>query len=113
MAAVASEMVSTHRDFLLGRKAHGFERVVLGLLIGAILVKVSSWRWIFWFIAIVALPIAVLSAVLIPGGLTTVPDSPETPKPSLLRKINSLDLGGITLLTGMSRSHMFSIIFVD
>ncbi|THG93065.1 hypothetical protein EW026_g8063, partial [Hermanssonia centrifuga] len=37
---------------------------VLGLMIGAIFVKCASWRWIFWFLAILSIPIALRSAFL-------------------------------------------------
>lgn len=72
-------------------------RLVLGLLIGAIFTKLASWRWIFWFIAIIAFPIAILSAVLVPPQTRPADASNQPP---LLQKLNSLDLGGITLLTG-------------
>ena len=74
-------------------------RLVLGLLIGAIFVKLASWRWIFWFIAIIAFPIAIFSAVFVPPQTRPVDASGQ---PTLLQKLNSLDLGGITLLTGVS-----------
>lgn len=71
---------------------------VLGLLIGAIFVKLASWRWIFWFITIIAFPIAILSMVFIPP-----PHSADrSSQPTIIQKLNSLDLGGISLLTGIS-----------
>ncbi|CAE6446291.1 unnamed protein product [Rhizoctonia solani] len=39
---------------------------VLGTIIGAILVEYTSWRWIFWLIAIIAVPISIISTILIP-----------------------------------------------
>ncbi|KAF8599786.1 MFS general substrate transporter [Ceratobasidium sp. AG-I] len=39
---------------------------VLGTLVGAILVQYASWRWVFWFIALIALPIAASCVYLIP-----------------------------------------------
>ncbi|KAF8604038.1 MFS general substrate transporter [Ceratobasidium sp. AG-I] len=39
---------------------------VFGTLIGAILIQYASWRWIFWFIALIALPIAASCLYLIP-----------------------------------------------
>lgn len=73
--------------------------LVLGLLIGAIFVKLASWRWIFWFIAIIAFPIAILSTVFI---LPQTHSADMSSQPTVIQKLNSLDLGGISLLTGMS-----------
>ena len=42
-------------------------RIVLGLVIGAIFVQYASWRWIFWFLAILAIPAATLCLLLIPA----------------------------------------------
>jgi hypothetical protein len=39
---------------------------VLGILIGAVLVQYAGWAWIFWFVAIVGVGIAVISLILIP-----------------------------------------------
>ncbi|GJE88722.1 MFS general substrate transporter [Phanerochaete sordida] len=69
---------------------------VIGLLVGAIFVKLASWRWIFWFISIIAIPIAILSAMFIPPQRH---DDEPLNQPTVLQKINSLDLGGISLLT--------------
>ena len=84
--------------------------VVIGLLTGAVFVKLASWRWIFWFIAIIALPIAVLSAIFVPQQ-----NGPGNPirQPTFLQKLNSLDLGGISLLTGTSKFARSSVPFTD
>ncbi|KAG8684142.1 hypothetical protein FRC11_012555 [Ceratobasidium sp. 423] len=39
---------------------------VLGTIVGAILVEYISWRWIFWFIALIAVPISIICIFLIP-----------------------------------------------
>ena len=72
---------------------------VLGLLIGAIFVKFTSWRWVFWFIAILAFPIAVLSAFFVPPQMRSVDALSQA---TVTQKLNRLDLGGISLLTGTS-----------
>ncbi|KAG8721845.1 hypothetical protein FRC08_009646 [Ceratobasidium sp. 394] len=61
---------------------------VLGTIIGAILVQYASWRWVFWIIAIMALPIAGASIVLIP----TTPRRNDT-------KISQVDFVGVSTLT--------------
>ncbi|KAG8748423.1 hypothetical protein FRC10_005970 [Ceratobasidium sp. 414] len=61
---------------------------VLGTIIGAILVQYASWRWIFWVIAIIAVPIALASVFLIP----TTPRRNDA-------KISQLDFVGVSTLT--------------
>lgn len=39
---------------------------VLGLIIGAIFVQYASWSWVFWFVAMVAFPIAIICFLLVP-----------------------------------------------
>lgn len=73
---------------------------VNGLLVGAIFVKLASWRWIFRFISIVAIPIAVLSTIFIPSQAR---NNDRVRQPIISQKLNSLDLGGISLLTGKSK----------
>lgn len=41
---------------------------ILGLIIGATLVQYAGWPWIFWFVAIVGVGVAVICAFLIPGA---------------------------------------------
>ena len=38
----------------------------LGLIIGAVFVQYASWSWVFWFVALVCMPIASLCVFLIP-----------------------------------------------
>ncbi|KAB5592438.1 MFS general substrate transporter [Ceratobasidium theobromae] len=61
---------------------------VLGTIVGAILVEYASWRWIFWLIAIIAVPIAILCVVLIP----------QTPRNEENKK-STFDFVGVFLLT--------------
>jgi MFS family permease len=39
---------------------------VTGLIIGALFVQLASWHWVFWFVAVVALPMALACFFLIP-----------------------------------------------
>ncbi|PSR75588.1 hypothetical protein PHLCEN_2v9068 [Hermanssonia centrifuga] len=71
---------------------------VLGLMIGAIFVKCASWRWIFWFLAILSIPIALISAFLLPRQKSSAEDDRDRVS-SPLNKLNRLDLAGILLLT--------------
>jgi predicted MFS family arabinose efflux permease len=41
---------------------------VLGILIGAVLVQYASWSWIFWFVAIVGMGVAIICFFLIPNA---------------------------------------------
>ncbi|QRV78217.1 major facilitator superfamily transporter [Ceratobasidium sp. AG-Ba] len=60
---------------------------VLGTIVGAILVQYTSWRWIFWVIAIVSIPSATACIFLIPK--TTGRKG---------AKVSQLDFIGISLL---------------
>jgi len=68
---------------------------VLGLIIGALLIEFLTWRWVFWFVAIIVIPIAITCMFLIPEQAKKVED------PSMLKtaKWKSLDLIGVTDLT--------------
>ncbi|KAG8720151.1 hypothetical protein FRC09_010038 [Ceratobasidium sp. 395] len=61
---------------------------VLGTMVGAIFVQYASWRWIFWLIAMIALPIAAACILLIP----TVPSHDGA-------KVSQLDFIGVSTLT--------------
>jgi predicted MFS family arabinose efflux permease len=39
---------------------------VLGTIVGALLVQYTSWRWIFWMISLIAVPISISCIILIP-----------------------------------------------
>ncbi|OJT09253.1 Cephamycin export protein CmcT [Trametes pubescens] len=77
---------------------------VLGLIIGAIFVQFASWSWVFWFVALVALPIAAICVFLIP-----------TQEPRLETggrmdaRWKSLDMGGVSILTAALILFIFSI----
>jgi predicted MFS family arabinose efflux permease len=60
-------------------------------MVGAIFVQYASWRWIFWLIAMIALPIAAACIYLIP----TTPSHADS-------KISQLDFVGVSTLTGSS-----------
>ncbi|EIN04998.1 MFS general substrate transporter, partial [Punctularia strigosozonata HHB-11173 SS5] len=68
---------------------------VLGLVIGAIFVQYTSWPWVFWFVAIVALPLAGLCVFLIPKQEERYGEEPM----SSSAKFKSLDSVGVSLLT--------------
>ena len=61
---------------------------VLGTIVGAILVEYASWRWIFWVITIIAVPIAITCTILIPK----TPRNEENAK-------STFDFVGVSLLT--------------
>ncbi|KAG9110293.1 hypothetical protein FRC07_008204 [Ceratobasidium sp. 392] len=61
---------------------------VLGTMVGAIFVQYASWRWIFWLIAMIALPIAAACILLIP----TTPSHEGA-------KVSQLDFMGVSTLT--------------
>ncbi|CAL1702783.1 unnamed protein product [Somion occarium] len=67
---------------------------VLGLIIGAIFVQFANWSWVFWFVALIAIPISGLCTILIPPQLKT--DDEDKPAGA---KWKSLDLVGIFILT--------------
>ena len=76
-------------------------RLVLGLIIGAVFVDVApldrGWRWVFWNLAMVALPTGLLSVILIPAQEPVVV-SRRLPKSMWKR----FDLVGVSVLTSMS-----------
>lgn len=60
---------------------------ILGVLIGAVLVQYAGWSWIFWFVAIVGISIAIVCFFLIPNA-----------KRDRSKKVN-FDATGVTILT--------------
>jgi len=60
----------------------------LGVTIGALFVEYTSWHWIFWFIALIALPISMACIILIPA----------TPRQES-HKQSKLGLAGVFALT--------------
>lgn len=71
-------------------------------MIGAIFVEFASWRWVFWFVAIVAIPIGLLCTFIVPNPTKTraIDESAQT-------RWKSLDIAGVSILTGMLQSSNF------
>ncbi|EKM53820.1 uncharacterized protein PHACADRAFT_125786 [Phanerochaete carnosa HHB-10118-sp] len=102
-ASEASWVISacqlTYASFLLVARALGiFGGVggignVLGAIISGLFVQYASYRWVFWFVAIVALPSAIVCLVFIP-------DRHDGPGQSLSQreKLRNLDLVGALIL---------------
>lgn len=74
---------------------------VLGLFIGAVLVRYASYHWIFWFVAIIAIPIAMCCLFIIPREVAKSKDRPD-PRSA---KWETLDPIGISILTGVPHLH--------
>ncbi|TFK97039.1 MFS general substrate transporter [Pterulicium gracile] len=64
----------------------------LGVIVGAIFVEYTTWRWIYWFCTAVAIPIAIL-------GVFMIPAQPEKHAESNRRKLGRLDIPGVTGIT--------------
>lgn len=69
---------------------------VLGAIISGLFVQFASYRWVFYFVAIIALPSAVVC-------LAFIPNQHGEPSQSLSQrdKLRNLDIVGVTLLTGV------------
>ncbi|OBZ72813.1 putative MFS-type transporter EfpA [Grifola frondosa] len=77
---------------------------VLGLIIGAIFVEFASWSWVFWFVALVAVPIAGICILLIPA------QEPRLGDVSLRgAKWKSLDIVGVSILTAALILFIFAV----
>jgi MFS family permease len=61
------------------------------------LVELASYHWVFWFAALVALPMALACVFIIPPQIAKTTDSLE-PEAA---KWKSLDLVGVGILTGI------------
>ncbi|KAG1748162.1 major facilitator superfamily domain-containing protein [Suillus lakei] len=68
---------------------------VLGLMIGAMFVEWASYHWVFWFVAIVAVPVALACVFIIPPEISKTTDNLEP----AAAKWKSLDLLGVSILT--------------
>ncbi|KAL1942302.1 hypothetical protein VTO73DRAFT_6366 [Trametes versicolor] len=77
---------------------------VLGLIIGAIFVQFASWSWVFWFVALVALPIAAICVFLIPTQEPHLEIGGQTDA-----RWKSLDMGGVSILTAALILFIFAI----
>ncbi|KAI0776916.1 MFS general substrate transporter [Trametes elegans] len=78
---------------------------ILGLTIGAIFVQFASWSWVFWFVALVALPIAAACMLLIPAQdphLDGLAGRKEA-------RWKSLDMVGVSILTAALVLFIFAI----
>lgn len=68
--------------------------VALGLVIGAIFVQLATWPWVFYFMAIGALSLAIAAIIFVP-----LPQDKEKLVRPGVAKWKYLDLGGIAILT--------------
>lgn len=64
-----------------------------GIVIGGVVSAQLSWRWVFYLIAIVIIPFSIASFFLLPKEIHGFKQNKEA-------KAQSLDLPGITVLTG-------------
>ncbi|THH31696.1 hypothetical protein EUX98_g2500 [Antrodiella citrinella] len=77
---------------------------ISGLIIGAIFVQFADWRWVFWFVALVAIPVAGFCVVFIPPY-----ESRDTAASTGYAKWRSLDLGGVSILTAALILFIYAI----
>jgi predicted MFS family arabinose efflux permease len=61
------------------------------------LVEWASYHWVFWFVAILALPVALASVFTIPPQISNTSGNLEPGA----AKWKSLDLVGVSIMTGM------------
>ncbi|OAX40409.1 MFS general substrate transporter [Rhizopogon vinicolor AM-OR11-026] len=80
---------------------------VLGLLIGAMFVQWASYHWVFWFVAILAVPAALACVYIIPPQITKTSTEPEA------AKWKSLDLVGVSILTVALILFIFAVTFTS
>ncbi|KAH0835592.1 major facilitator superfamily domain-containing protein [Lanmaoa asiatica] len=80
---------------------------VLGLFIGAVLVQYASYHWVFWFVAIIAIPVALGCLFIIPPEVAKSKVEFDTRN----AKWKSLDLIGISILTGVPHLHKILITY--
>ncbi|KAH7886610.1 major facilitator superfamily domain-containing protein [Phlebopus sp. FC_14] len=69
---------------------------VLGLLIGAMFVQWATFHWVFWFVGLVAVPVALFCFVVVPQDITKSSNNIE---PQSGAKWKSLDAIGVAILT--------------
>jgi MFS family permease len=96
--------VSVYVLFFVSTLADLYSLTVLGLFIGALFVQYASWRWVFWFAALIAVPLAGLCAWLVPPQ--TVTEDRAQPAREKLRR---LDLPGVSMLTATLVLFIFAI----
>ncbi|KAI0791391.1 major facilitator superfamily domain-containing protein [Abortiporus biennis] len=80
---------------------------VLGLIIGAIFVEFATWKWVFWFVAVISIPIAAACVILIPKHTTN--SNHPTSSSSAASRLKSLDLLGVTTLTAALILFIFAV----
>ncbi|KAF8123555.1 major facilitator superfamily domain-containing protein [Boletus edulis] len=80
---------------------------VLGLLIGAVLVQYISYHWVFWVVAIIAIPVAFTCILAIPPEIAKSKDRAHPH----FAKWKSLDLIGIFVLTGVPHLREMHIMY--
>ncbi|KAG1725491.1 major facilitator superfamily-domain-containing protein [Suillus paluster] len=68
---------------------------ISGLVIGAMFVQWASYHWVFWFVACIALPVALACVFIIPSQIGECADTLEPEE----AKWENLDLLGIGILT--------------
>ncbi|KIJ19716.1 hypothetical protein PAXINDRAFT_166798 [Paxillus involutus ATCC 200175] len=68
---------------------------VLGLLIGAMFVQWASFHWVFWFVGIIAIPVALACLFIIPPEIAKSEDKSD----ARIAKWKRLDLIGVSILT--------------
>ncbi|KAH8834317.1 major facilitator superfamily domain-containing protein [Flagelloscypha sp. PMI_526] len=66
---------------------------ILGLIIGALFTQYASWRWLFWFATILALPSIITGVVMIPAQTVTGSEL------SLATRFKRMDFPGVATLT--------------
>jgi hypothetical protein len=69
------------------------------------LVEWASYHWVFWFAAIVAVPVTLVGVLIIPPQITKTTGSLERGA----GKWKSLDLVGVSIITGMKISASSSL----
>ncbi|KAG2155332.1 major facilitator superfamily [Suillus bovinus] len=78
---------------------------VLGLMIGAMFVQWASYHWVFWFVAVVAMPAALACIVIIPPEIS---NTTNNLKPAAA-KWKSLDILGVSILTAALILFIFAV----
>ena len=97
VAVLSGTVRALYNSYLYGAECSSLGHlVVLGLIIGAIFVQFASWSWVFWFVALVCMPIATLCIFLIPK------QEPKVDDIAIRRgaRWKSLDIMGVSILTG-------------
>ena len=73
--------------------------LVFGTVVSAVFVQYASYKWIFWFTTLAAVPSALLAAILIPSQKDDAKNHTEAVK-SRMANVRRLDLVGVSVLTG-------------